>query len=257
MSASSLSTSLTANAFSHSSVASPVALSALPAEMLDAIATPIYIKTADHRWVFANRACCQLVGQPLAQLVNGTEADFIPTHLVQTLHQQDITFWQHQTQSTQPIIFNTPEGTAKHFYAHRTLMATQSSIASTTHASSSIPSHQESQWLVITLQDITDSETLLEFEATLKRITDRVRDSLDEKQILQIAVKELTEALGVRESNTALYDLEQGTSTVYYEHTTSTFSYRGRVAQMDAFPEVYHQLLEGQHFQFCQTPFGA
>ncbi|MEM8809540.1 MAG: HAMP domain-containing sensor histidine kinase, partial [Cyanobacteria bacterium P01_G01_bin.38] len=28
-------------------------------------------------------------------------------------------------------------------------------------------------------------------------------------------------------------------------------SSRGRVSQMEAFPEVYHQLLEGQYFQFC------
>ncbi|MEL6333684.1 MAG: ATP-binding protein, partial [Cyanobacteria bacterium J06626_26] len=93
-------------------------------------------------------------------------------------------------------------------------------------------------------------DKLTEFEATLKRITDRVRDSLDEKQILQTAVQELTEALDVRGSNTSLYDLEQGTSTIYYEYTTLP-SDRGRVSQMESFPEVYHQLLEGQYFQFC------
>jgi signal transduction histidine kinase len=65
------------------------------------------------------------------------------------------------------------------------------------------------------------------------------------------AVRELTEALGVKGSNTALYDLEQGTSTIYYEYNHSLPSYQGRVAQMEAFPEVYHQLLEGQFFQFC------
>ncbi|MBE7381899.1 MAG: GAF domain-containing protein [Leptolyngbya sp. SIO1E4] len=91
----------------------------------------------------------------------------------------------------------------------------------------------------------------LDFEATLKRITDRVRDSLDETQILQTAVEELTEALGARGSNTAMYDLEQGTSTIYYESNKSLPSYQGRVAQMEAFPEVYHQLLDGQYFQFC------
>jgi PAS domain S-box-containing protein len=91
----------------------------------------------------------------------------------------------------------------------------------------------------------------LDFEATLKRITDRVRDSLDESQILQTAVEELTGALGAKGSNTALYDLEQGTSTIYYEYNESLPPYQGRVAQMEAFPEVYHQLLDGQYFQFC------
>jgi signal transduction histidine kinase len=96
-------------------------------------------------------------------------------------------------------------------------------------------------------------QTALEFEATLKRITDRVRDSLDVNQIMLTAVKELTEALEVKGSNTSLYDLEQGTSTIYYEYNSSSPSYQGRVALMEAFPEVYHQLLDGQYFQFCSV----
>ena len=96
-------------------------------------------------------------------------------------------------------------------------------------------------------------QTALELEATLKRITDRVRDSLDVNQIMLTAVKELTEALEVKGSNTSLYDLEQGTSTIYYEYNNSSPSYQGRVAQMEAFPEVYHQLLDGQYFQFCSV----
>ncbi len=97
-------------------------------------------------------------------------------------------------------------------------------------------------------------QTALDFEATLKRITDRVRDSLDVNQIMLTAVEELTEALGAKGSNTALYDLEQGTSTIYYEYNSYNSSipaYQGRVAQMEAFPEVYDQLLNGQYFQFC------
>lgn len=94
-------------------------------------------------------------------------------------------------------------------------------------------------------------QTALEFEATLKRITDRVRDSLDVSQIMLTAVRELTEALDVKGSNTSLYDLEEGTSTIYYEYNSSIPSVQGRVAQMEAFPEVYHQLLDGQYFQFC------
>jgi PAS domain S-box-containing protein len=102
-------------------------------------------------------------------------------------------------------------------------------------------------------QRTNELQTALEFEATLKRMTDRVRDSLDVNQIMLTAVRELTEALEVKGSNTSLYDLEQGTSTIYYEYNSSLPSYQGRVAQMEAFPEVYHQLLDGQYFQFCST----
>lgn len=91
----------------------------------------------------------------------------------------------------------------------------------------------------------------LSFEATLKRITDKVRDSLDEEQILQTAVQELGEGLGVSCCNAALYDLEQRTSTICYEYSTSLFSVKGRVSQMDNYPELYQFLLQGQHRQFC------
>lgn len=90
-----------------------------------------------------------------------------------------------------------------------------------------------------------------DFEATLKRITDRVRDSLDENQILQTAVQELATALGVTSCNAALYDLEYRTSKVSYEYTDSLLPLQGRVVQMDNFPEGYQQLLQGQYFQFC------
>jgi signal transduction histidine kinase len=90
-----------------------------------------------------------------------------------------------------------------------------------------------------------------EFEATLKRITDKVRDSLDETQILQGAVQELATTIGVSGCNAALYDLENGTSTICYEYTTTVSPSQGRVAHIKAFPEIYTQLFEGIAFQFC------
>jgi PAS domain S-box-containing protein len=93
------------------------------------------------------------------------------------------------------------------------------------------------------------------FEATLKRITDEVRDSLEVDQILQAALQEVAKAIGVNGCNASLYDLEAHTSTVHYEYTNTLSPYQGRVVQMNAFPEVYTQLLTGQPFQFCSlTP---
>ena len=95
----------------------------------------------------------------------------------------------------------------------------------------------------------------LDLEAMLKRITDKVRDSLDESQILQTAVQELCLVPGVSCCNTALYNLEKGTSTICYEYATSNPRAQARVAQIANFPEVYQQLLDGQYFQFCSiTP---
>lgn len=92
------------------------------------------------------------------------------------------------------------------------------------------------------------------FEATLKRITDRVRDSLDEAQILQVAVSELVRVLEIHTCNAALYDLERQTSTICYESTTSTTPFQTYTIEMGLFPEGYQQLLQGQHFQFCPLP---
>ncbi|HEY9699309.1 MAG TPA: GAF domain-containing protein [Trichocoleus sp.] len=97
----------------------------------------------------------------------------------------------------------------------------------------------------------TQLKLAFNFEETLKRITDRVRDSLDEDQILQAVVRELAQVIGVHCCNASLYDLEQGTSTTCYEYANSMSLYQGRVSQFSAVPEIYTQLLEGQYFQFC------
>ncbi|MDX2216227.1 MAG: GAF domain-containing sensor histidine kinase [Oculatellaceae cyanobacterium bins.114] len=100
-------------------------------------------------------------------------------------------------------------------------------------------------------QRTVEVQKALNFESMLKRITDKVRDSLDESQILQTAVQELTLVLGLGGCNAALYDLSQGTSTICYEYTDSVPAYQGRVAQMDHFPEIYSQLQQGYYLQFC------
>jgi len=91
----------------------------------------------------------------------------------------------------------------------------------------------------------------LKHESTLKRITDRVRDSLDERIILEAALQELTVILNLAGCNAALYDLNQGTSTIQYDYAESIPTLRGRVAQMENFPEIYQQLKRAFCFQFC------
>uniref|UniRef100_A0A832H1B2 histidine kinase n=1 Tax=Oscillatoriales cyanobacterium SpSt-402 TaxID=2282168 RepID=A0A832H1B2_9CYAN len=104
-------------------------------------------------------------------------------------------------------------------------------------------------------QRVRDRTTQLElaynFAATLQRISDHVRSSLDERQILQTAVQELAQTLGVENCNAGLYDLNQQTSTVSYEYTVTATTFQGRVLQMNNFAEGYRQLLQGQYFQFC------
>lgn len=94
----------------------------------------------------------------------------------------------------------------------------------------------------------------IEFEATLKRIADKVRDSLDETQILATVVQEIVLTLGVCACNTSMYDLDRGASRVEYEQASAGFAYHGRVLQMANFPELYDRLLQKEYFQFCSIP---
>jgi PAS domain S-box-containing protein len=91
----------------------------------------------------------------------------------------------------------------------------------------------------------------LTFEALLKRITDKVRDSLDEDQILQTAVQELAIGLNVECCDNGLYDLAQATSTMSHEYGNSVLVPHEQVLMVDH-PEIYRQLLQGQCFQLCK-----
>ncbi len=91
-----------------------------------------------------------------------------------------------------------------------------------------------------------------DYEAILKQISDDVRDTLDESQILQIAVWELAVAMNIEGCNSALYDKSQATATISYEYTTTLPTVQGKVVQMADFQVGYNQLLQGQFFQFCR-----
>lgn len=95
----------------------------------------------------------------------------------------------------------------------------------------------------------------LEFDTMLKRITDKVRDSLDESQILQTVVREIGQGLGVDCCDTGLYDLDQGISTICYEYTTLSIPpAKGFVVQLQCpFHGIHAQLLQGQCLQFCEN----
>lgn len=96
-------------------------------------------------------------------------------------------------------------------------------------------------------------EQALHYEATLKRITDSVRDSLDEDKILQTAVEALAIGLQLNGCDAAIYDLEHQTATIRYEYLRSEMtSARGVLVSMQDFAHLYLQLLQGQLFQFCR-----
>jgi signal transduction histidine kinase/DNA-binding response OmpR family regulator len=95
----------------------------------------------------------------------------------------------------------------------------------------------------------------LEFEALLKRITDQVRDSLDEDQILQTAVEVVGMGLGVECCSAGLYNQGKTTEIIAREYTASVSPSKEKMLLIANIPaaEVHQQLLQQQHQQFCVT----
>jgi signal transduction histidine kinase/PAS domain-containing protein len=91
----------------------------------------------------------------------------------------------------------------------------------------------------------------LNFEALLRRITDQVRISLDESQIMQTVVELLVNELNLDCCDSGIYDLENQLSTIAYEHTVTLPSANGTVIPMQDYKEIYQQVSSGSGTQFC------
>ena len=96
-----------------------------------------------------------------------------------------------------------------------------------------------------------------EFEALLNRITERLRDSLDEQRILDAAIQELAEKLGIQFGNIILYDisvspeLEPDRCSIVSEYSELSPELTGLVLTAVEFPEIQRQLFANIQFQFC------
>ncbi|HEY9858256.1 MAG TPA: GAF domain-containing protein [Candidatus Obscuribacterales bacterium] len=98
----------------------------------------------------------------------------------------------------------------------------------------------------------TQLQRSLEYEAMLKRITDKVRDSLDESHILETATAELVNVLGVSCCGTSLYEGEQLCTKIRHEYMTPNSVGCHLVPKAVEFPEIYQQLKQEQYSQFCE-----
>ncbi len=92
----------------------------------------------------------------------------------------------------------------------------------------------------------------LDFEALVRRVTDKIRDSLDERRILEAATQELAIALDLSSCQIELYDSEQTTATIAYEHTITLPQSQGVSRNLKDFPELYQQLLQKNPLQLVE-----
>ncbi|AFY56438.1 histidine kinase with GAF domain [Rivularia sp. PCC 7116] len=94
-------------------------------------------------------------------------------------------------------------------------------------------------------------EQAVKFEALITRITQNVRDSLDETQILQKVTQELEEVLHIECCKIELYDNSHSSATIVYEYTTKNHISHEATRQVADFPE-YQQLLQKKSLQFVE-----
>ena len=93
----------------------------------------------------------------------------------------------------------------------------------------------------------------LDFEASVRRITDKISDSLNENSCLQIATEELATVLNLGSCQVELYDLAQNTATIVYEYSVTLPACQGETRQIDNFPELYQQLLQKSPLQLVEA----
>ncbi len=95
-------------------------------------------------------------------------------------------------------------------------------------------------------------EKAVKFEALIRRVTEKIRDSLDETQILQKVTQELGEILDIERCKIELYDNSQTLATIVYEYTATQPICREITKQVADYPELYEQLLQKQSLQFVE-----
>jgi GAF domain-containing protein len=96
----------------------------------------------------------------------------------------------------------------------------------------------------------------LNFEALVRHITEKVRDSLDESQILQAVAEELGQVMQTQHCIVELYDSLHTQATVAYEYAIETTLCQGLTHIVADLPELYTPLLQHRPLQFVDHQLG-
>lgn len=117
--------------------------------------------------------------------------------------------------------------------------------------------HQQVQQLNIHLEQLVQERTAalqqsLDSEAVMRRMMEKVRDSLDERQILQTAMRELSQRLQLDRCKIDLYDEPLAIATTICEYADGQFSHQLNCNAVMQFPELHHQLFQRQSTQLVE-----
>ncbi|MBW4560394.1 MAG: GAF domain-containing protein [Mojavia pulchra JT2-VF2] len=95
-------------------------------------------------------------------------------------------------------------------------------------------------------QYTAELQKIQDFQALARRITEQIRDRLDETSILQTVTQELAQLLKADRCQIELYSSDYKLTTIAYEYTNSEPSCQGLIKHLADFPEVYQRLLQKQ-----------
>lgn len=90
------------------------------------------------------------------------------------------------------------------------------------------------------------------FQALVRRMTEQIRDSLDETQVLQTVTQELAELLNLDRCQIELYSTCETLVTITYEYSINLPQCEGLTKKIADRLEVYQPLLQKQPLQFLE-----
>lgn len=92
----------------------------------------------------------------------------------------------------------------------------------------------------------------IQFETLTHKVMKKMRDSLDELQILQTVTQEIGQVLNIDRCKIELYNGDRTKAEVAYEYTNALPNCQGRTRIVADFPELDAQLLQKQSLQFVE-----
>lgn len=99
---------------------------------------------------------------------------------------------------------------------------------------------------------INQLQQVRKFEALVRGMTEQIRDSLDETQVLQTLTQELAQLLKLERCQIELYSTCQTLVTITYEYSINLPHCQGLTRQICNRLEIYQPLLQKQPLQFLE-----
>ena len=93
----------------------------------------------------------------------------------------------------------------------------------------------------------------VEFETLTRKVTTKMRDSLDEQQILQTVTEEISLVLKIDRCKIELYNSDRSQAEIVYEYTNTAPSCQGMIRIVADRPELEDRLLQKQSLQFVES----